>query len=688
MFLYSLVIFSQDCQINLTIPSGSYEVFDDNFELIDNDIVLLPILSDGDIAISSFQLNLEFNHQQLEINDELIGVINNSEFYSLNNISPSSFDVSSGGFYSSNTAQIDSVTSVFSIAFATSFPQPSVDVLMYIPLIFNDLECSDIKFTNGYIDEQFVFPNQTFETLVSNQDVSNCNQDGLICIELTPDILGCTDSDACNYDINANLSDDSCVYNGESCYVVVASDCCCCGLCMCVCENFLDSNYTCEFFITGEDSNNVVVQGQIENCECSLGQLEGCTDENACNYDELSIVDNDSCLYPNNGSDCDGNCLDEYVLVEGECIIELTGCTDPLACNYSGNYNSDDGSCFYPNDCGDCTDQGLQQSIELPQGWSLFSTYICPFNPSFEFIMADLVENNMLTIIKDDMGSVYWPEFGINTVGDIQNGKGYLIKVLDNYVLDISGSSLNFDYPISIPEGWSYIGYLHQDTYLLEDMFQSINTNIMIIKDSQGNVYWPLFEINAIETMSPGQAFQINLYEEELFSYPSANNVGRFSSKNFEFSEINSGNNMTLGIPSNVWSDELSENDVLKVFDQNNSIVGYSNYRPKGTVITLWGNDETTIEKDGLDVGEEFIISLYRDNSNVREDIIVKNWKNGEGFYSVNGISIVGSIEKGINSKKIIQISDVIGRNINPTSSGVIFYIYDDGSVEKKLKIK
>ena len=301
LFLYSLVIFSQDCQINLTIPSGSYEVFDDNFELIDNDIVLLPILSDGDIAISSFQLNLEFNHQQLEINDELIGVINNSEFYSLNNISPSSFDVSSGGFYSSNTVQIDSVTSVFSIAYATSLPQPSVDVLMYIPLIFNELECSEIKFTNGYIDEQFVFPNQTFETLVSNQDVSNCNQDGLICIELTPDILGCTDSDACNYDINANLADDSCVYNGESCYVVVASDCCCCGLCMCVCENFLDSNYTCEFFITGEDSNNVVVQGQIENCECSLGQLEGCTDENACNYDELSIVDNDSCLYPNNG---------------------------------------------------------------------------------------------------------------------------------------------------------------------------------------------------------------------------------------------------------------------------------------------------------------------------------------------------------------------------------------------------
>ena len=171
MFLYSLVIFSQNCQINLTIPSGSYEVFDDNFELIDNDIVLLPILSDGDIAISSFQLNLEFNHQQLEINDELIGVINNSEFYSLNNISSSSFDVSSGGFYSSNTVQIDSVTSVFSIAYATSLPQPSVDVLMYIPLIFNDLECSEIKFTNGYIDEQFVFPNQTFETLVSNQDV-------------------------------------------------------------------------------------------------------------------------------------------------------------------------------------------------------------------------------------------------------------------------------------------------------------------------------------------------------------------------------------------------------------------------------------------------------------------------------------------------------------------------------------
>ena len=61
----------------------------------------------------------------------------------------------------------------------------------------------------------------------------------------------------------------------------------------------------------------------------------GCNDELACNYSPLATSDDGSCVYAEEGYDCDGNPL------------VITGCTDAIACNYNGNANEDDGSCDY-----------------------------------------------------------------------------------------------------------------------------------------------------------------------------------------------------------------------------------------------------------------------------------------------------------------------------------------------------
>ena len=71
-------------------------------------------------------------------------------------------------------------------------------------------------------------------------------------------------------------------------------------------------------------------------CEGDVFDIEGCTDETACNYNEDATIDNDSCVYPNEDEDCDGNII--------------AGCTDPDACNYGGeSIIIDDGSCYYEN---------------------------------------------------------------------------------------------------------------------------------------------------------------------------------------------------------------------------------------------------------------------------------------------------------------------------------------------------
>ncbi len=41
-----------------------------------------------------------------------------------------------------------------------------------------------------------------------------------------------------------------------------------------------------------------------------------------------------------------------------------------------------------------------------------------------------------------------------------------------------------------------------------------------------------------------------------------------------------------------------------------------------------------------------------------------------------------------INEKKLIKIYDLLGREVKEEKEKVLFYLYDDWSVEKKMKLK
>jgi hypothetical protein len=73
--------------------------------------------------------------------------------------------------------------------------------------------------------------------------------------------------------------------------------------------------------------------------------LEGCTDENASNYDAAANVDDGSCQYLGctDPSFCnyDPNALTD----DGSCNNSCPGCTDPNAYNYDSNATIEDGSC-------------------------------------------------------------------------------------------------------------------------------------------------------------------------------------------------------------------------------------------------------------------------------------------------------------------------------------------------------
>ena len=67
------------------------------------------------------------------------------------------------------------------------------------------------------------------------------------------------------------------------------------------------------------------------------------------------------------------------------------------------------------------------------------------------------------------------------------------------------------------------------------------------------------------------------------------------------------------------------------------------------------------------------------------EYVKVNSWQEGIGYYSVDGISIAGSLVLSQESERqLIKVVDLIGREVNNnTTKATLLYIYDDGSVEK-----
>jgi hypothetical protein len=129
------------------------------------------------------------------------------------------------------------------------------------------------------------------------------------------EIVGCTDSEASNYNPDATDDSGSCQYPSSGCTDQTA----------------------CNFDFTA-----VADDGSCEYTSCS-----GCIAPSACNYDPAATLSDGTCIFP----DIDGNCgpvCDSDVDGDGICDAdEIAGCSYSTASNYSATATDDDGSCMF-----------------------------------------------------------------------------------------------------------------------------------------------------------------------------------------------------------------------------------------------------------------------------------------------------------------------------------------------------
>jgi hypothetical protein len=217
------------------------------------------------------------------------------------------------------------------------------------------LGCMDATACN--YDENANMDNGTCEYPEEFYDCDGCINDADgdgVCDEF--EVLGCTNETACNYTEGATDDDGSCIVPGDACddgdamtvNDVIGDDCVCAG------EAIVDG-------CTNPDACNYDPAATVDDGSCDLDSCAGCTDPMACNYDATATIDDGSCTYPaEDYLDCDGNCLND---ADGDGVCdenEVAGCTNPDACNYEESATDDDDSCIL---VGDACDDGDENTI-------------------------------------------------------------------------------------------------------------------------------------------------------------------------------------------------------------------------------------------------------------------------------------------------------------------------------------
>ena len=187
------------------------------------------------------------------------------------------------------------------------------------------------------------------------------------------------------------------------------------------------------------------------------------------------------------------------------CELAESVCNDPYADNYLEEQN-----CVYS--------ESLIQTLDLNEGWSLFSTYLFPDNLALESIFESILED--VVIIKNNIGMVYLPELNFNGIGDITMGQGYQIKMDVSLDLSINGQAIiPSDYPIYLVNGWNLIGYLNSTPDDLTSVLADILEEIIIVKDELGSAYLPDWGFNGIGDMHPGKGYQLKMNSEQSLVY-------------------------------------------------------------------------------------------------------------------------------------------------------------------------
>ena len=495
--------------------------------------------------------------------------------------------------------------------------------------------------------------------------------------------------------------------------------------------------------------NRALNQTEIDMLYNGLTISSGCIDSLACNYNSLATIDDGSCFYINSYDTIttvssyywgtyyltsSGDYSDTLTNANGcdsitylNLTINILGCTDSLALNYDSLATIDDSSCVY---CDLIIDSLLVTQLTcfgynnanvdvvatgtqpLP-----YNYYVVRLNPTDTVSQGNIGFHSGLSpgvyvaVVEDSLGCLASDTFIINSIDLVYIDTVSFMNVScngfnDGYIQNIVPMGGTAPYEYSINGGVRYSSWLCNISptcptgYVFTGLYTGSHT--VEIWDAYGcaNSY-PIIITEPPPISSNFNTSNYNGYNISCFGaadgWIEINITGgsppfMYNWSNGQFSPL------ITGLSGGTYS--------LDIIDVNNCLTQYISVLTEPTILsaTLTSTDETSALNDGS--ANAIVLGGIPPYS--------YNWSNGSttnpnlnlapGLYtvtatdangcviseatSVNAYNPTGVINIQNTKKILLKITDMLGQETPYRRNTPLFYIYDDGTVEKRIVIE
>ena len=242
---------------------------------------------------------------------------------------------------------------------------------------WDNLNISLVEYANETINVQFVNVNGYGNSLFID-NVNFVNNDGSL--ELINPILGCIDSNAINYNANANIDDGSCEYTAFGGQAIDLNQ----GWNL-ISTYIIPTNPDLEVVLNEVVEEIVLVKDYIGNAYLPNWNFNAIG--NISNHEGYQVKASENCSFT----------------VEGEIIAPQN------------------------------------TTVPVQEGWNIIS-YLRQNNANAELVLEDV--SDAIVIVKNYLGNAYLPAWNFNGIGDFEAGQGYQLKASSAFDLQyISNSS-------------------------------------------------------------------------------------------------------------------------------------------------------------------------------------------------------------------------------------------------------
>tara|TARA_Y100000991_G_scaffold207172_1_gene184976 strand:+ start:1 stop:1677 length:1677 start_codon:yes stop_codon:yes gene_type:complete len=405
---------------------------------------------------------------------------------------------------------------------------------------------------------------------------------------------------------------------------------------------------------------------------CDFQDILGCTNGIASNYNENATIDDGSCIIYGCTSSTDPNYNSQATEDDGSCEF-IYGCTDSVACNYNANATNNDDSCvfadIYFNCMGECLNDvdsdGICDELEI-QGCTNISALNFDINATEDdgscilitYGCTDSVACNYNTDASTDNGTCVFSELYYDCNGSCINDSdsdGVCDELEIQGCTDINAS--NYDPNASEDDG-NCIYTIYGCTNNIACNFDSLATN------NDGTcIYAELFYNCEAECLNDTDGDTIC---DELEISGCTDTIA------FNFNPIATDDNgnciyiiygCTNTNACNYYPDATN--------DDGSCVFAQMYYDCDGNCINDTDQDLICDEEDNC---IELVNPVQTDSDNDGE---------GDACDYNDGIGIDEILE---DTQTLIKMIDVLGREQKEHKKGsILFYIYDNGMVEKKI---